>query len=39
VRRLLGYEPEVSVAEGLERTVEWYAEELGTEEERKVAHG
>ena len=37
-RRLLGYEPEVTVAQGLERTVQWYAEELDAQEERKVAH-
>ena len=37
-QRLLGYEAEVTVAEGLARTVEWYAEELGAREERQVAN-
>ncbi|HXJ09826.1 MAG TPA: SDR family oxidoreductase [Burkholderiales bacterium] len=37
-RRLLGYEPEVSVAEGLARTVDWYAEQLDATEERRVAN-
>jgi len=37
-QRLLGYEPEVSVAEGLARTVEWYAEELEVKQERQVAN-
>jgi len=37
-RTLLGYEPQVSVAEGLARTVDWYAEQLGATEERQVAN-
>ena len=37
-RGLLGYEPEVTVAQGLERTVQWYAEELGAQQERQVAN-
>jgi UDP-N-acetylglucosamine/UDP-N-acetylgalactosamine 4-epimerase len=37
--RLLGYQPLVSVQQGLERTVEWYAAQLGAQrQERKVAH-
>ncbi len=37
--RLLGFEPKVSVLQGLERTVDWYAGELDAETpERKVAH-
>jgi len=36
---LLGFEPKVSVMQGLERTVDWYAAELDAETpERKVAH-
>jgi len=37
-RTLLGYQPEVSVAEGLARTVDWYAERLGARQERQVAN-
>jgi UDP-N-acetylglucosamine 4-epimerase len=37
-RRLLGYAPEVSVAQGLERTIEWYAEALRAPQERRVAN-
>jgi len=37
-QKLLGYEPEVSVAEGLARTVDWYAGQLGKQEERQVAN-
>ncbi|MGA7524230.1 MAG: NAD-dependent epimerase/dehydratase family protein [Acidobacteriaceae bacterium] len=29
-RRELGYQPEVTIQDGLRRTVEWYAESLGT---------
>jgi len=28
-RKILGFEPKVSVEEGLRRTVEWYRQELG----------
>lgn len=37
--RLLGFDPKVSVMQGLERTVDWYARELDAETpSRKVAH-
>jgi UDP-N-acetylglucosamine 4-epimerase len=36
-RRLLGYEPELRIDEGLQRTIDWYAAHL-IKEERKVAH-
>jgi UDP-N-acetylglucosamine 4-epimerase len=37
--RLLGFDPKVSVMQGLERTVDWYAAELDTATpQRKVAH-
>jgi UDP-N-acetylglucosamine 4-epimerase len=39
-QRLLGFKPLVSVAQGLESTIEWYAEELGaaTAPLKRVAH-
>ncbi|HEX7052821.1 MAG TPA: SDR family oxidoreductase [Burkholderiales bacterium] len=37
--RLLGYRPAVRIREGLERTIEWYAQNLApASEERKVAN-
>jgi len=36
-QRLLGYEPELRIAEGLQRTIDWYAANL-VKEQRKVAH-
>jgi UDP-N-acetylglucosamine/UDP-N-acetylgalactosamine 4-epimerase len=39
VRNLLGYEPRVKVAEGLESTIAWYAANLSpVKEEKRVAH-
>jgi len=39
-QRLLGYRPAVRIMEGLQKTVDWYAENLApVMEERKVAHG
>jgi UDP-N-acetylglucosamine 4-epimerase len=39
-QRLLGYRPAVRIMEGLQKTVDWYAENLvPVMEERKVAHG
>ena len=38
--RLLGYRPAVRIMEGLQKTVDWYADNLApVMEERKVAHG
>jgi len=41
--RLLGYRPAVRIMEGLEQTIDWYAENLSVvneaAEQRKVAHG
>jgi len=37
--RLLGYRPAVRIMEGLEKTIEWYADNLLLAEELKVAHG
>ncbi|HYL87283.1 MAG TPA: SDR family oxidoreductase [Burkholderiales bacterium] len=37
--RLLGYRPAVRIMEGLEKTIEWYADNLVVEAEKKVAHG
>ena len=36
-RRLLGYEPELRINEGLQRTIDWYAAHL-LADQRKVAH-
>ena len=37
--RLLGYRPSVRIMEGLERTIDWYAENLGAvPDQRKVAN-
>ena len=37
--RLLGYAPAVRIMAGLERTIDWYAENLpGAREARKVVH-
>jgi UDP-N-acetylglucosamine 4-epimerase len=36
--RLLGYRPAVRIMEGLQRTIEWYAENLAPARERKVAN-
>jgi UDP-N-acetylglucosamine 4-epimerase len=33
--RLLGFDPQVSVMQGLERTVEWYAEELEAQADKR----
>jgi UDP-N-acetylglucosamine/UDP-N-acetylgalactosamine 4-epimerase len=39
-QRLLGYGPSVRIMEGLQKTVDWYADNLSpVMEERKVAHG
>jgi len=38
-QRLLGYRPAVRIMEGLEKTIEWYADNLLVENELKVAHG
>jgi UDP-N-acetylglucosamine 4-epimerase len=39
-QRLLGFRPAVRIMEGLQKTVDWYAENLApVMEERKVAHG
>jgi UDP-N-acetylglucosamine/UDP-N-acetylgalactosamine 4-epimerase len=39
-QRLLGYRPSVRIMEGLQMTVDWYADNLApVMEERKVAHG
>ena len=35
--RLLGYQPELRIDEGLQRTIDWYAANL-VKEQRKVAH-
>ena len=37
-KRLLGYEPELRINEGLQRTIDWYAGNLLKEEQKKVAH-
>ena len=37
--RLLGYRPAVRIMEGLEKTIDWYADNLVLHDERKVAHG
>jgi len=36
--RLLGYRPAVRIMEGLQQTIDWYADNLPIAEERKVAH-
>jgi UDP-N-acetylglucosamine 4-epimerase len=36
--RLLGYRPAVRIMEGLEKTIDWYADNLSTSDERKVVH-
>ena len=36
--RLLGYRPAVRIMEGLEQTIDWYADNLVVAEEQKVAH-
>ncbi|TMH72043.1 MAG: SDR family oxidoreductase [Betaproteobacteria bacterium] len=36
--RLLGYRPTVRIMEGLQKTIEWYADNLVVADERKVAH-
>jgi UDP-N-acetylglucosamine 4-epimerase len=36
--RLLGYEPELRINEGLQRTIDWYAGNLLKEQAKKVAH-
>jgi UDP-N-acetylglucosamine 4-epimerase len=37
-KRLLGYEPELRINEGLQRTIDWYAANLAPKQEKKVAH-
>ena len=37
--RLLGFSPSVRIREGLEKTIEWYADNLVVADEPKVAHG
>ena len=37
-QRLLGYRPAVRIMEGLQKTIDWYADNLLIAEERKVAH-
>jgi len=36
--RLLGYRPSVRIMEGLQKTIDWYADNLAVAAERKVAH-
>ena len=36
-QRLLGYQPELRINEGLQRTIDWYAANL-IKQQRKVAH-
>ena len=36
--RLLGYRPTVRIMAGLQKTIDWYADNIGVAEERKVAH-
>jgi UDP-N-acetylglucosamine 4-epimerase len=36
--RLLGYRPSVRIMEGLQKTIDWYADNLAVADERKVAH-
>ena len=38
-QRLLGFSPSVRIREGLEKTIEWYVDNLVVENELKVAHG
>src|SRR5204862_5181690 len=37
--RLLGYRPAVRIMQGLEKTIEWYADNLVVEDQPKMAHG
>ena len=37
-QRLLGYQPELRIDEGLQRTIDWYAGNLLRQEQKKVAH-
>ncbi len=37
--RLLGYRPAVRIMQGLEQTIDWYADNLVVANEQKVAHG
>jgi len=37
-RRLLGYQPEHGIAGALEQTIDWYAQNLPVEEEKRVVH-
>jgi len=37
-QRLLGYEPELRITEGLQRTIDWYAANLLKADQKKVAH-
>jgi UDP-N-acetylglucosamine 4-epimerase len=37
-KRLLGFDPEWRVAQGLERTIDWYVANLSTEQPRRVAN-
>jgi UDP-N-acetylglucosamine 4-epimerase len=36
--RRLGYRPTVRIMEGLQKTIEWYADNIAVADERKVAH-
>ncbi len=36
--RLLGYQPELRITEGLQRTIDWYAAHLLKQDAKKVAH-
>jgi len=36
--RLLGYRPTIRIMAGLQKTIDWYADNLDIAEERKVAH-
>jgi UDP-N-acetylglucosamine/UDP-N-acetyl-alpha-D-glucosaminouronate 4-epimerase len=36
--RLLGYRPTVRIMEGLQQTIDWYADNIAVADERKVAH-
>jgi UDP-N-acetylglucosamine 4-epimerase len=36
--RLLDYRPSVRIMQGLQKTIDWYADNLVVADERKVAH-
>jgi UDP-N-acetylglucosamine/UDP-N-acetylgalactosamine 4-epimerase len=37
-QRMLGFDPKIRIKEGLAKTIDWYAANIGTQEEKKVAH-